>query len=56
MRRTPLLGAEKFEIIPTLESSSLGISRTLWQLALPKSISCHLYMHYLTGSMEVLAD
>ena len=41
---------EKHEIIRTVEESSLGISRTLRQLGIPKSTFYHWYDRFLTGA------
>ena len=48
--------AEKLEIIRTVEESSLGISRTLRQLSIPKSTFYNWYDRFLTGGVEALAD
>jgi putative transposase len=47
---------EKQEIIRTVEDSSLGISRTLRQLGIPKSTFYGWYDRYLTGGVEGLED
>ncbi len=47
---------EKQEIIRTVEESSLGISRTLRQLGIPKSTFYCWYDRYLTGGVEGLED
>ena len=47
---------EKQEIMSTVESSSLGIARTLRQLSIPKSTFYHWYNRYLTGGIEGLQD
>lgn len=47
---------EKQEIIRTVEDSSLGITRTLRQLNIPKSTFYHWYDRYLTGGVEALED
>ena len=47
---------EKQEIIRTVEESSLGISRTLRQLDIPKSTFYCWYDRYLTGGVEGLED
>ncbi len=47
---------EKQEIIRTVEESSLGMTRTLRQLDLPKSTFYHWYDLYLTGGIEGLED
>jgi transposase-like protein len=48
--------SEKHEIIRTVEDSSLGITRTLRQLDIPKSTFYHWYDRYLTGGIEGLED
>ena len=48
--------SEKLEIIRTVEDSSLGITRTLAQVGIPKSTFYHWYDRYLTGGVETLAD
>jgi transposase-like protein len=48
--------SSKYEIIRTIEESSLGISRTLDQLGIPKSTFYNWYDRYLTGGLEALAD
>ena len=48
--------SEKLEIIRTVEDSSLGITRTLAQVGIPKSTCYHWYDRYLTGGVEALAD
>ena len=48
--------SEKLEIIRTVEDRSLGITRTLGQLSIPKSTFYHWYDRYLTGGVEALAD
>jgi len=39
-----------------LEESSLGISRTLWQLDLPKATFYNWYNRFLTRGIEALED
>ncbi len=48
--------SEKLEILRTVESSSLGITRTLAPLGIPKSTFYHWYDRYLTGGVAALAD
>ena len=48
--------SEKLEIIQTVEDSSLGISRTLRQLGIPKSTFYHWYDRFLTGGVEALTE
>jgi len=48
--------SEKLEILRTVEGSSLGITRTLAPLGIPKSTFYHWYDRYLTGGVAALAD
>jgi len=48
--------SEKLESIRTVEDSSLGLTRTLGQLDIPKSTFYHWYDRYLTGGVAALED
>lgn len=48
--------SEKLEIIRTVEDSSLGITRTLAPLGIPKSTFYHWYDRYLTDGVAALDD
>jgi hypothetical protein len=48
--------SEKLEIIRTVEDSSLGITRTLAPLGIPKSTFYHWYDRYLTDGVAALED
>ncbi len=49
-------GSEKLEIIRTVEDSSLGITRTLVPLGIPKATFYNWYDRYPTGGVEALED
>lgn len=48
--------SSKYEIIRTVESSELGITRTLGQLGIPKSTFYNWYDRYLSGGLDALSD
>jgi putative transposase len=48
--------SEKYEIIRTVEESSLGIGRTVEKLGIPRSTFYSWYDRYLEGGVEALED
>ena len=48
--------SEKLEIIHTVEQSSLGVTRTLQQIGIPRATCYHWYGRYVEGGLDGLAD